>query len=431
MKKSSVFAPVSQLGRSYFLLFAAGVLSDLGGFTTQTALVLHVYRLTGQNAAFMGLMALATLVPMVLAAPVGGVWAEKYNRRFIMVINDLLRIPLVLLMMFTESVAVLLLLQALVCASTALFMPSRQTLIPEVVHPDRLQLANALSGGVLSIVHILGPALGALLYARSGSLRSVVYIEAASYLFSAVLLYHLKTPLRPRTSDSDTPRGLWADIKHGLLYVRAEPDLWQIFMILVTAGMAIGLLIPLLRPFIAEVLSGNDHTYAMLIGSFGAGGLLGPLCGYWAGRRLGLGLTLTLCFVLEPLTLMVWSRISSVTGSAALLFLWGVNVFAMIPCYTSYLHTYARREYMGRTFALFDQSTYAPQILAAILVAVLGNRLPTQNFLTGAGAGYLLIVLLTFGTAGARLLRSRAGQSSITELPLTVPSDPAASARPE
>lgn len=54
---------------------------------------------------------------------------------------------------------------------------------------------------------------------------------------------------------------------------------------------------------------------------------------------------------------------------------------------------------MGRTFALFDQSTYAPQDLAAILVAVLGNRLPTQNFLTGAGAGYLLIVLLTFGTA--------------------------------
>lgn len=52
-----------------------------------------------------------------------------------MVANDLLRIPLVLLMMFTESVAVLLLLQALVCASTALFMPSRQTLIPEVVHP--------------------------------------------------------------------------------------------------------------------------------------------------------------------------------------------------------------------------------------------------------------------------------------------------------
>lgn len=109
--------------------------------------------------------------------------------------------------------------------------------------------------------------------------------------------------------------------------------------------MAIGLLIPLLRPFIAEVLSGNDYTYAMLIGCFGVGRAVGAAVWLLGGCRLGLGLTLTLCFVLEPLTLMVWSRISSVTGSAALLFLWGVNVFAMIPCYTSYLHTYARREH--------------------------------------------------------------------------------------
>jgi len=55
------------------------VLSDIGGFTTQTALVLHLYRLTNHNAAYLGLMALATILPMVLAAS-----------------NDLARVPRVL-----------------------------------------------------------------------------------------------------------------------------------------------------------------------------------------------------------------------------------------------------------------------------------------------------------------------------------------------
>ena len=87
-----------------------------------------------------------------------------------MVINDLLRIPLVLLMATTQSVWLLLLLHAAICACTALFMPSRQSLIPEVV-PERTPAPRKLlSGGVISIVHMLGPPLGVFLYRATGGL---------------------------------------------------------------------------------------------------------------------------------------------------------------------------------------------------------------------------------------------------------------------
>ena len=150
MKSSNIRNSIRELGVPYRLLFVSGVLSDIGGFSTVTALQVHISKLTGGNASFMGLISVATLLPMIIAAPIGGVWAERGNRRTIMVLNDLIRIPLVLLMATTQSVPLLLLLHAGICACTALFMPSRQSLIPELVPSEHLLFANSLSGGVIS-----------------------------------------------------------------------------------------------------------------------------------------------------------------------------------------------------------------------------------------------------------------------------------------
>ncbi|MBI3735167.1 MFS transporter, partial [Candidatus Sumerlaeota bacterium] len=122
-------ASVRDLGPRFILLFTAGILSDIGGFSTHTALVLHIYRLTGKNRSFMGLTALAGLVPMLVASPLGGIWAEKYDRRRVMILNDLFRLPLVLLMAWTDQVWVILALQCLISASTSAFNPSRQSII--------------------------------------------------------------------------------------------------------------------------------------------------------------------------------------------------------------------------------------------------------------------------------------------------------------
>jgi hypothetical protein len=270
-----------------------------------------------------------------------------------------------------------------------------------------MELGNALNGGVLSVVHVLAPILGAFLYARAGSLTYVVSIEALAYLGSALLLSRIVETRKPPRREAH--KGLFADIVEGFRYVRSEADLRQIFIILLASGMAIGLLVPLLRPFIKEALHGDDGTYAALIAWFGAGGLFGPVVGYLVGRTIGLGRMMILCFFLDALVLTLWSRSSAVWRASGGIFVWGIVVFALIPCYTSYLHTYARREFMGRTFALFDQTGYVPQIIAAAIITMLGNRLPVVLILTCAGIAYLAIVVITLPSRGGRLLRERSG----------------------
>jgi len=408
MTASTFRTSIRELGVPYRLLFLSGILSDIGGFATVTALQVHVSKLTLGNASFLGLISVATLLPMIIAAPIGGVWAERYNRRTVMVVNDLLRIPLVLLMAVTESVWTLMALHASICACTALFMPSRQSLIPELVPSEHLQFANSLSGGVMSMVHMLGPPLGVFVYHLTGGLKGVVVIEAISYLTSALLL--IRMPSGRRDPPVTSSGSLLREVAAGFRYVTREPDLRQIFIILVTAGVAVGLLMPLLLPFVHEVLHGNDQQYAALIFWFGLGGLIGPFVGHALGRTLGLGKTLLLCALTEAVLLTVWSRAEHFTLSIALLVIWGIEVFALIPCYTSYLHTYAKKEFMGRTFALFDQAVYVPQILSAMLVVAVGNKLPTQAILTTAGLCYFAIIASTLWSRGARRLMQNDGR---------------------
>lgn len=400
----------SGLSRQFYLLFIAGLLSDIGTFASQTALFLHVYKLSGHNASYVGLMAMAELVPIVLLSPLGGLFAERYDRKRILIGNDLVRAPLILLMMVSNRPAVLIGLQWLVSASTALFMPSRQSILPDLVPESRIQFANSLVSGVASFVHVLGPVLGALLYAWTRTLTPVLAIDAGSYLCSAALLLALKP--RPFTGASEHG-GFFAELVGGLRYVRGELDLRLVLLMSLLAGMASGLSTPLFRPFADEVLHGDDRFYSYMLTAFGLGGILGPLLGYRLGKRLGLGRALILLFVGDAVLMLLWSRVGISWLSLVLILLWGLNEFAIIPCHTSYIHQFAKKELMGRTFALFEFTECMPQILAAVLISVVGNRWSTQSMLTWDAILYCGVLLVSLLGPGGRLLRSRRGQPEL------------------
>jgi MFS family permease len=411
MERISPRSPLSALGHRYFKLLVAALLSDIGSQTTQTAVALYVFRMTGHNAAYMGLSALSALVPIVLGSPLGGVCAERYSRKWVMIANDLVRIPLVLLLGATNRVWTLLALQSGIAASTALFLPSRQAIIPELVAPEQLNLANTLNSVAHSMVHVLGPILGALLYVAGDGLRWVVALDASTYAASALLLLTIDYRRAAQPSERES---MLAEIVSGFRYVRRSSDLLQLLVLSLSAGAAVGILLPLLRPFVGEALQGDDSTYALVIGSFGLGGLIGPLVGYLAGKYIGYGRTVVFGFLFEAALMLIWSRVSSPWLSSAILFLWGINIFAMIPCQNSYLHSHVDKQYMGRTFALLDLATFAPEIAGAGIVALIGSRVSAAQAVTAAAALYLCVVLLSLPSRGARVLRQRSPTTRTT-----------------
>jgi predicted MFS family arabinose efflux permease len=274
------------------------------------------------------------------------------------------------------------------------------------VRIESLALANTLNGGMLSILHVLGPVLGALLYARSGSLSLVVIIEAIACAGAALLLSLLDQTATQPTLPTVRPAFL-TEFWKGVHYVRTTPDLRQILTMLAMSGIANGLFTPLLRPLVEESLHGDDALYAKMFSVFGIGGMLGPLIGFYAGRYFGLGRVLLAAFVIEAVLLTLLSRAHSPQLGTVIMLLWGMNEFAMLPCYMSYVHLRTEPAMMGRTFALFEQVEYIPQLAAAALVGILAGRLPAQGILTVAGVGYLILVMLTLPSQGSRMLAAR------------------------
>jgi hypothetical protein len=97
--------------------------------------------------------------------------------------------------------------------------------------------------------------------------------------------------------------------------------------------------------------------------------------------------------------------------------LWGVEVFALIPCYTSYLHTYAKKRAHGSHLRLVRSGgVHAADPASAMVVVCWASKLPTQAILTTAGLCYFTIIASTLWSQGARRLIKRSGHVAPTVL---------------
>jgi predicted MFS family arabinose efflux permease len=365
---------------------------------------LQIFRLTGHSSAHMGLAALTNVGAGLLASPLGGVMAERMDRRRLMMACDLVRLSLVLALPWTDRVALLLALAGALSAATAVFSPARQAMIPALVPTQKLDLANSLIGGSQSAIFLLGPLLGAWLYV-AGGLRPVVTLDAASYLVSFALLWGLGPRVEPRRLAPEQRR-FWRDLAEGVTQVGRRPDLALLLALSMAAGLAVGVVIPLLRPFVGDSLSEGDATYAVILGCFGIGGLVGPWLAMLAMRWIGLGRALLAGFLIEATLMLIWSRTGDVAVNGAVFGVWGAFVFALIPCEHTYLHAQTSPALMARTFALMDQAMYATQIVGGVIVIAVGNAVRPSTLVTVVAVFYLAVVVARWRSSGARLVRS-------------------------
>jgi MFS family permease len=175
---------------------SAVVVSSLGGGMANVALAFAMLDLGGVTD--LGIVILAREIPLVIFVLMGGVLADRWRRRTILVSTDLIRAAsqgATALLLATGHADVLLIaaLQAVFGLSGAFSRPAQSGLVREAVSNARLQQANALLGLSRSVTSIAGPAIGALIVA-SGSPALALGIDALTFLVSALLLFSMQLP---------------------------------------------------------------------------------------------------------------------------------------------------------------------------------------------------------------------------------------------
>jgi MFS family permease len=272
-------------------LWLAQIVSQLGDWLDYVAVLTLLLELTGSGAAAAGML-VARFLPGFFASPLAGVVVDRLDRKRVMIAADVGRGVLVLGLLTIGSAADVWLVYVVVGAVVVLssfFEPARNATIPNVVAPEDLVTANALSSVTWSVNLALGAALGGFLTAMAGY-RVAILIDAASFLVSAALLLRVAVPATVATARTPASRSritAWlglADLAEGMRWLVRHPPVALVGIAKGVWSLAGGVI--LLHVIFGERVYPVAGSAAAGIGVLAAARGLGTALGPIAARRL-------------------------------------------------------------------------------------------------------------------------------------------------
>jgi MFS family permease len=228
--------------RDFGLLWFGGLVSIAGDWILHAALPYFVYARTGSTVATAG-MVVATLAPSVVLGSVSGVFVDRWDRKRVLVLGNVLQAGAVALLLLVPDggwLGFVYLAAALQSAVAAFTNPAESALLPTLVPEEEFVTANALNALNNRIGRLAGLPLGGLLLGYLG-LRGVVLADCLTFLVAAVLIAPIVTPKRERADEdgaAEEARSAATSFLHewldGLLLVRRE---WAIAVMFVVFGV--------------------------------------------------------------------------------------------------------------------------------------------------------------------------------------------------
>ncbi len=243
-----------------------------GTWMQQTAQGWLVYRLTG-SAALLGLTAAASQAPALVLGLVGGTVADRWDRRKILLWTQALALVQSVALGLLTGMGRVQVWQVIVLAVflgviNAFDMPARQAFVPELVPPEEMGNAIALSGILLNASRMIGPALAGLLIARSGE-AACFWLNAFSYLAVLASLWAIS----PRRPAAHTDESASTHIRAGLDYALRDPERRSLLLLLAAVSLAGMPLFSLMPAFSEGVLKAGPRGMGLLTAAVGLGAM--------------------------------------------------------------------------------------------------------------------------------------------------------------
>ena len=257
--------------RNYRLFFSAQIISVMGTWMQTMAQAWLVYRLTGSEL-LLGLAGFADKVPVFLLGLAGGVVADRFDRRHVVMVTQaaaMIQALVLGLLVVTGQAEVwhIFLLATVMGVINAFDLPARQSFISAMVEQDDLPNALALNSSVFNAARILGPAMAGILVATVGE-GICFLVNAVSYVAVIAVLSGMRFETRPGGGASQTNL---TQFMQGLRYAGRKSPVRALLILLGTVSLC-GIPSMVLMPIFAkEILGGGARGLGILMGSTGVG----------------------------------------------------------------------------------------------------------------------------------------------------------------
>ena len=263
--------------RAFARLWVAQAISLVGDWFTLIALAVLVSRRSaGSGLAVSGLL-LAQLIPAVAMGPVAGILADRFDRRRLLILTDLVRAGLLVLFIPAAAAGALPWMYVLACLHfgvSALFEPARSALMPDLVEPGELVAASTLSSVTWSVMAALGGIVGGSIVSAIG-VGAAFVVDALTFLASALVIASI--PPSPRAEPRPGAARRWPRFIDGVRYASAHPVTGACLLIKAINGLAVVdtfMVLYATRFFV--VGAGGAGSLGLFYASFGVGAVLGP-----------------------------------------------------------------------------------------------------------------------------------------------------------
>ena len=268
-------------------LWGGQVVSLLGDWFNLIASAILIAELTGSGFAVGVLFTIRMLAPFLIA-PIAGIFADRYNRKHLLIITDIVRVFIVFGFLFVQDendVWLLYTLTTLLFAVSGFFSPARSAILPDVTSARELGTANTLGAATWSVMLAVGAAIGGLTTGFFGSQTAFV-IDGLTFFVSAALLLQIKLPGPPSAAPGTPTRAKFTALR----YMRQHPDILFIAMhkaaiaLLLSAGFQVVQVEIAKNYFVIGV--GGAISLGLMYGMNGIGSGIGPiLARRWTGDQ--------------------------------------------------------------------------------------------------------------------------------------------------
>lgn len=268
-------------GKNFVLVVIGQIISLFGNAILRFSLPLYLLRETGSSALF-GMVTACSFLPMIVLSLLGGILADRVNKRNIMVALDFSTAVIVAvfhaLLGTFPTVPLFIITLMLLYGISGTYQPAVQASIPALVPEDHILSANAIVNQISSLANFIGPIIGGLLYGIWG-IGIILKISILCFILSALMELFIVIPFHKYDKQNNVIQIVKGDLTDSVRFLKLEkPSFIKVCFIIAGLNMFLSSMITIGIPvIIVEYLGMSDQRLGITQGLLAVGGILGGL----------------------------------------------------------------------------------------------------------------------------------------------------------
>ncbi|OUS72955.1 MFS transporter [Paenibacillus sp. MY03] len=400
--------------RNIILFLSSQTISLFGSALVQYAIMWHV-TLTTKSGLMMTLFIICGFIPTFLLSPFAGVWADRFNRKYLIIIADAMIAAVTLILAITflmgyNATWLLFVIAAVRALGAGIQTPAVGAILPQIVPEDKLTRVNGINGTLQALMMFVAPIVSASLLTFA-TIELILFIDVVTAILAILtLLLFLKIPLHKKATDKQSTSYM-DDFKLGLTYIKNHSFLKPFFIFfafffVLMAPAAFLTPLQVARSFGEEYWRLTAIEIAFSVGMMAGGAIIAS----WGGFRNKVytmafaNLVMGVCTLLLGIMPVFWVYL-------IIMGLFGVAMPMANTPTTVLLQEKVDPDYMGRIFGVFGMISTSMMPIGMMIFGPLADVIEIEWLLAGTG---LLIVVLTFFFVGNKRL-IEAGKPAVKE----------------